>query len=366
MGRRIGAILSRAAREIGDAIAEGRDQIAAVHEASRQIVRVLAPAMIVMADTGARQVQDAVGELEQKRADAFAEERVRWAREHAAKRVSKVSDTTREMIRRQVERAARQNMPPRQLGDEIAKALGGEVSRSRAMRIARTELHQAATWGQLSEALRFQRERGQAFVKVWRATRDARTRHAHRLADGQARPINEAFTVGGAQLMRPGDPTAPPSQTVNCRCTQTIVPAKAAATRGQPVVRRLSDGRLRASLGQHDLQGRPLARALELERGGEMPGDVAERMYRTMASEALPNGRALLAPRGMTAAERSAFEALGRQPGVRLLTAPGLQPGAIGIAPQPPMVLQVVSEVDDLLTYRDLIAQLMEGIGAQQ
>jgi hypothetical protein len=55
--------------------------------------------------------------------------------------------------------------------------------------------------------------------RVWRATRDRRTRHTHAIMDGQAVGLDEAFTSpSGAKLRYPGDPQAPGSETVMCRC----------------------------------------------------------------------------------------------------------------------------------------------------
>jgi hypothetical protein len=57
-------------------------------------------------------------------------------------------------------------------------------------------------------------------VKQWSATNDSRTRDTHRGLDGQARQIDEPFdSESGAQLMHPGDSSAPPEEVINCRCT---------------------------------------------------------------------------------------------------------------------------------------------------
>jgi hypothetical protein len=55
--------------------------------------------------------------------------------------------------------------------------------------------------------------------RVWRSTRDNRVRHTHRLMDGQAVGMEERFTSpSGARLRYPGDPEAPGSETIMCRC----------------------------------------------------------------------------------------------------------------------------------------------------
>jgi len=55
--------------------------------------------------------------------------------------------------------------------------------------------------------------------REWLATNDARTRPEHVAASGQIRTVDQAFDVGGYSLMYPGDPSGPPDQTINCRCT---------------------------------------------------------------------------------------------------------------------------------------------------
>ncbi len=55
--------------------------------------------------------------------------------------------------------------------------------------------------------------------KVWVSTIDKRTRPTHRMADKQRVGIFEPFIVGGFPLRFPGDPSGPPQETINCRCS---------------------------------------------------------------------------------------------------------------------------------------------------
>ncbi len=55
-------------------------------------------------------------------------------------------------------------------------------------------------------------------AKRWDADIDNATRDTHRAADGQVRPLAQAFTVGTSLMQYPGDPSAPPEETENCRC----------------------------------------------------------------------------------------------------------------------------------------------------
>lgn len=61
-------------------------------------------------------------------------------------------------------------------------------------------------------------KQAQLGTKTWVAMLDEATRPSHREANGQQVPRNQPFTVGGEQLMFPGDPKGSPAQTYNCRC----------------------------------------------------------------------------------------------------------------------------------------------------
>lgn len=88
------------------------------------------------------------------------------------------------------------------------------VWQTRSTRIARTEA--TAAWN--SGALAALSSEGRT-AKRWLATTDTHTRDSHRAADGQVVPLTSPFRVGGFSLMMPGDPSAPPQETVQCRCT---------------------------------------------------------------------------------------------------------------------------------------------------
>jgi hypothetical protein len=54
--------------------------------------------------------------------------------------------------------------------------------------------------------------------KTWVTRKDGRVRNEHRFLEGKSVDIDEGFTVGGSLLRFPGDPLAPPSLTIGCRC----------------------------------------------------------------------------------------------------------------------------------------------------
>ena len=92
------------------------------------------------------------------------------------------------------------------------------MNRTSAIRAARTAVTGAQNAGRLDSYLRAE-EMGIPLKKVWIATLDNRTRHNHAVADGQTVEEDKPFTVGGYELMYPGDPNGPGHEIYNCRCT---------------------------------------------------------------------------------------------------------------------------------------------------
>ena len=94
-----------------------------------------------------------------------------------------------------------------------AEAIGRTES-LRALHAAQDEVYdQAVDAGQL-DVDRIQQE--------WHAGDPPRTRGSHHPMNGQLRRHGVAFRSGdGYELLHPGDPNAPASETVNCRCRKT-------------------------------------------------------------------------------------------------------------------------------------------------
>lgn len=72
---------------------------------------------------------------------------------------------------------------------------------------AATEATKAAVYDQLP-----------GWIKVWNTHGDERVRDSHQAANGQQRRGSERFLVGSAMMLHPLDPSAPISETANCRC----------------------------------------------------------------------------------------------------------------------------------------------------
>jgi hypothetical protein len=86
--------------------------------------------------------------------------------------------------------------------------------RNRALVIARTEVNGLAN----DTALGAFEESGVVQSKRWYSISDNRSRASHVSANGQTVPLSAKFSVGGVQMDRPHDPSAPAREVVACRC----------------------------------------------------------------------------------------------------------------------------------------------------
>ena len=84
-----------------------------------------------------------------------------------------------------------------------------------ATRTARTAVTGAQNAGRVNSYKRAQ-NMGIKLKQEWLATLDLRTRHSHRRLDGERVEVGEKFSNG---CRYPGDPEAPYSEVMNCRCT---------------------------------------------------------------------------------------------------------------------------------------------------
>lgn len=108
--------------------------------------------------------------------------------------------------------------------DEVLSTTGSERWPNRATVIARTETIGALNAAKM-DAYRVivEDDPDTDYELVWLATDDTRTRKTHNRADGQRVPFGSPFTVGGFSLAFPGDPTGPPQEVIQCRCTPLLV-----------------------------------------------------------------------------------------------------------------------------------------------
>ena len=103
---------------------------------------------------------------------------------------------------------------------QMAKRLESvaEMDHHAAIRNARTMVTGAQNAGRIDAGKRAA-DMGIGTTNVWMATLDLRTRHEHRVLDGQRREVDEPFEVEGEKIRFPGDPAAAPHLIYNCRCT---------------------------------------------------------------------------------------------------------------------------------------------------
>ena len=104
------------------------------------------------------------------------------------------------------------------IATRLAKTVG-EKDRKAAIRNARTMTTGVENAARI-DGLERAKSMGIDVQKQWLATIDDRTRHEHRILDGQTRDSDEPFEVDGYEIMFPGDPDCKePSMIYNCRCS---------------------------------------------------------------------------------------------------------------------------------------------------
>ncbi|WP_225846900.1 ADP-ribosyltransferase [Streptomyces sp. HPF1205] len=131
---------------------------------------------------------------------------------------------------------------------------GAQLGAGREARIARTEASRVWNAATLAAA-QAAAGPGRPVVKQWITRHDRKVRTAHSDADGQLRLLNEAFMVGGVPMQHPGDPAAPASLVIHCRCRLAVAPQQRACAYGLEV--RSAAGPRESAMSFHGTQGRP-------------------------------------------------------------------------------------------------------------
>ena len=98
----------------------------------------------------------------------------------------------------------------------------GDSDRKACIRNARTMTTGVQNAGRVDSYKRAE-GMGIKLEQEWLATLDSRTRHEHRMLDGQRVKVGEKFKVDGYELAFPADPEGEAFLVYNCRCT--LVPA---------------------------------------------------------------------------------------------------------------------------------------------
>jgi len=129
-----------------------------------------------------------------------------------------------ERLRTAVTEGLARGETPAQLRERVRALMTLEEWDGQVMTMTRTATMTALNAGAMAGALDEQARTGQPWGKTWQATRDERVRPSHLEADGQTRRLTETFEVGGHRFQFPGDPKAPPSESINCRCAMRLGP----------------------------------------------------------------------------------------------------------------------------------------------
>jgi HK97 family phage portal protein len=127
---------------------------------------------------------------------------------YAAQAVQTTEDDLREVLLQ----AKQDNVGLSELAGRINDLYGSSMG-YRSKRIARTESTGAINDGTLQTLTAKGYE-----TKTWSTIMDGHERDSHATANGQTVPIDQPFHLAGGTGMAPGDPSLPPSETVNCRC----------------------------------------------------------------------------------------------------------------------------------------------------
>ena len=104
--------------------------------------------------------------------------------------------------------------------DKITKRIMNvqEMNKTQAIRSARTIVTGAENKGRQDSYKRAE-EDGIVMKREWIATNDSRTRHWHAELDGVEVGVDEPWHNEFGDIMFPGDPSAEPANTYNCRCS---------------------------------------------------------------------------------------------------------------------------------------------------
>jgi SPP1 gp7 family putative phage head morphogenesis protein len=143
-----------------------------------------------------------------------------WVQQFAKSRSRQIARESQRIVTKAVSDAAAAGEGQEGGAKRILAKLSGSIGRSRARTIARTEIGAAQNMAVFQAA----QASGIEYELTWCAAEDERTRASHSAADGQTVKEGESFKVGDAFLDRPGDPSGPGAEVINCRCTVLIEP----------------------------------------------------------------------------------------------------------------------------------------------
>lgn len=153
-----------------------------------------------------------------KNKSRFTDKARQWVASQAYMKSRYVTATTHEIVKKVIDHGIENGLSEKEIASNLTDHFISGASESRARTIARTEVHNAASFGMQDGA----EETGLQLTREWVAVMDDRTREDHADADGQTVGMDEPFQVGDESLDFPGDGS--PENSINCRCTVAYNP----------------------------------------------------------------------------------------------------------------------------------------------
>ncbi len=150
--------------------------------------------------------------------DIWKNEVLRWLSHESSKKVTQITETTRNQIRIKLQEGVSEGIGIDKLAGRIDELYLQHIIPYRSEVISRTEVIAASNLGSRAGAM----QTGLELRKEWIATRDGRTREDHAAADGRVTEMNQPYVVGGEKLLFPGDTSfgASAENIIQCRCTE--------------------------------------------------------------------------------------------------------------------------------------------------
>ncbi len=163
------------------------------------------------------------GEIKAGVVDIWTDRVLDWLSKHAAQKVTWIVGSIRQAIRNELAAGVAAGESMKQIAQRIAGLYVPRIEQKRALVISRTEVIIASNLGSQIAA----KQTDLDLEKHWLATRDNRTRSSHHKTDGQVRPMDQPYDVGGFHMMFPGDASlgAPAKEIIQCFPADTLVQA---------------------------------------------------------------------------------------------------------------------------------------------
>lgn len=138
-------------------------------------------------------------------------------------KVTKITDYTRKIIKETIENGIAANKTKRDIARGILDKTGGNISKERALTIARTE----TTFISSKTAEINIQDSPFEVIKTWIPVADGKTRPDHlAMFSHKSIPKDAMFNVGGVEMKYPGDYAGGAENCVNCRCGIVYTPVK--------------------------------------------------------------------------------------------------------------------------------------------